>query len=262
MSSPEELDTIQQLLDRPVYTGESVSVGFRTKESFVREVLPPCFELADEPLGSVSMSHQASDREIFTCTTVRLAARFGDITGAYNLMMTFSGDMPITIGREKWGEPKKRGETEFGFVGETFRGSCTRYGREIVRIEADFTEQVAGVPQEATSLELKASMATNGLALQEDPRVVAVWGAHRNVHSQWTGTASVDLLGGENDPLETIPIVSWGDATYTYSDLALTRCEEFTLDTPDRSVYLPYLIGRSYDFPSGDHLGDFRQIAV
>lgn len=117
----------------------------------------------------------------FDCTIVFLKCRYKEYEGTTMLLIIVSGDMPVTIGREMWGEPKKTGTTQVYMDGHQLYGFAERNGNEF-------------------------------------------------------------------DPLDTIPVVSVGKATYSQGESSWVVPWFDTLENPD--AYVPFIYGQKF--------GDFR----
>ncbi|SKB06373.1 acetoacetate decarboxylase family protein [Aeromicrobium choanae] len=261
VKSAEELAGIEAQFAPSRHISEAVSVPFVTEPEFIREILPPCFSPADEPVGTLLIGRQVSGRGPYEGYGIHVAARFGEIEGSFIVSMVLDLDMPVVLGRERWGEPKKYGPSEMAFEGRSFRGSTSRNGVALVEVTAEFTDELPDLDTEGTALELKMMMAAEGPALHSDPIVLVDRGraTHR---SRRRGTAEVRLSGSPTDPLGDLPIVSWGEATYSYSDSENISCEETVLHGADHAAYLPFLHGRYYDAVAGDFRQRFTPSAV
>src|SRR5690348_12484500 len=113
VATKDQVEAFQAFSHRPGFSQEAVSVNFVTTEEFVRSVLPPGLEPADRPVGSVSISTWESKLcGEFECTMVSLQAKHKGVEGKYILTLVVSGDMPVTWGREVWGEVKKTGVSQ------------------------------------------------------------------------------------------------------------------------------------------------------
>lgn len=245
------IEEIRARLDPARFTLEGVAVEFETTESFVRSVLPPVFEPAEQPLGLVRVHQMRSGMcgDFSACTTV-LRARYGSVEGQYCLAMFISDDMPISVGREVWGEPKKQGIGALYRDGNQVIAHGSRYGRRLVEIEAELGEDRGPVTVEDNALEIKAWLSPDG-GLQAPPLVFVHHVASR---LDWVreGTAEIELRNGEFDPLGEIPIVATKTARHyagevTYEAGPMTPIE-------DGEGVLPYIYGRCFDdlagFPS------------
>ena len=60
VKTAEQVREIEDLMARGQFTTESVTVEFTTTKEFVRSVLAPCFEPADEPIAYANVSRWQS----------------------------------------------------------------------------------------------------------------------------------------------------------------------------------------------------------
>lgn len=242
--SAEEIERIRALLSPALFTLEGVSIEFRTTEAFARAVLPPCLE-SDEGRGLATVSRwQAGVCGEFESAAVMLWARYGELTGTYFLTLIVSGDMPVTIGRELWGEPKKLGSAHFYRDGDDVYAFGERGSTRVVEIEASLGPDLGPSETESNAFELTAQLTHDG-GLAEDPALV-VCEVGRSMASTRVGEGELRLNGTPFDPVDEIPILSTGPtAHYTgeasYEEIARDRLTE----SPES--YLPYILGRSFD---------------
>lgn len=237
---------------------EGVEIPFETTEEFVREVIPPCFEPSPRgPLGSVRCNKWWGNREPYDAASVNLYVTYGDFEGVYHLFLLISGDMPVTIGRELWGEVKKRGSNRFVFDGTRVVATANRNGVDLIEIRADLQDSMDDLseyPQTFVdkSVHLKAILAPSGSELQYDPIVMTASRKQTSVVVR-RGKGSLVLRSNGVDPLDTIPIVSTGDVTYSIGtgEIAGDR-QQFPLTGDSapwsREVFVPYVVGQAYDW--------------
>lgn len=232
---------------------EGVSMPFTTEPDFVEHVLPPCLKPAPgDARGQVNMWKCFGDFEAFDVCEVSLAAQFRDIVGMYQLLFLVSGDMPVTVGRELWGEAKKRGEVHFAFEGTKVRAGGDRHGMRLVEIEAD-VNQPAAPDEEAgrsTDIQIKTILDPSGMKLHFDPRVLTSTRAVSKIVAR-TGTGTLTLKGTERDPIGEIPIRSTvGEVIYSVARIQFVDHKEWDAlaEGGERDDYVPYVIGRNYDW--------------
>jgi acetoacetate decarboxylase len=239
----EEVDRIQALLSPARMTLEGISVEFVTTGEFARKVLPPCFDVA-EPRGLVTVSHwQAGVCGEFESAAVMLLARYGDVVGTYFLTLVVSGDMPVTLGRELWAEPKKRGSAHFYRDGDDIYAFGERNGTRLVEIEATFGPELGPSSTQTRALELGAQL-THAGHLAGDPFVV-VCDVHRSLTSTREGKGTLRLNGTAFDPVDEIPLLAVGRAAHYTGDSSYTEVARHPL--PNGDHFLPFILGRSFD---------------
>lgn len=240
----EEIARIQSMTRRALFTIEGVSVEFQTTAEFARAVLPPCLE-PDGARGIATVSRwQAGVCGEFESTAVMLNAKWGEYVGTYFLTLIVSGDMPVTIGRELWGEPKKLGTTQFYRDGSDVYGYAERNGTRIVQIDASFTEDLGPQQVSGYALEVNGYLGHDA-SLVSDPFVAAFLNT-RKFDAVRRGTAELTLTGTEFDPVDEIPILSTGQALHYTGESVYEEAERQTL-TGGADTYLPYILGRSFD---------------
>lgn len=252
---------IQELLSTGRFQIDGLSIQFETTREFVCEVLPPCFEPVETPRGLARVSRwQSHVCGEFDTAIVGLMARYDNIEGFYTLLMVVSGDMPVTIGRELWGEVKKTGSARLHSNGSSMYGYAERNGSRIVEIEAELGQDLGPQSTDDLALEVKAFPSADGIGLQYDPVAVALC-AHGSYASVREGAGTLTLTGTPWDPLDTIPVVSVGMARHVIGTSIYSCVRQDSL--PNREAYLPYVYGRHYDdFTLFHTAGCFRNEAA
>ncbi|WP_296935362.1 acetoacetate decarboxylase family protein [uncultured Marinobacter sp.] len=240
-----ELEEIQGILSRGRCTVEQIAVEFETTFDFLRSVLPPCFDLPDEPTAIASVSRWQSELcGEYDCGIISLNCKYRDLVGSTMLVLTISGDMPFAIGREMWGEAKKVGEAKLYKDGNDCYAFSERKGVRLIEIEADLHKDLGPSEAQNWDFELKAIPHSSGWGLQHDVVVNCMQNQERNRVTK-EGHASLKLRGTDWDPLHTIPIVKTGKAFYTEGESSWTVPRSETVEGRDQ--YLPFVYGQKYD---------------
>lgn len=243
VKTPDEIAAMQSLTRRAYFTLEGVSIEFETTAEFARSVLPPCFE-PDGARGIATVSRwQAGVCGEFESAAVMLNAKWGDYVGTYFLTLVVSGDMPVTIGRELWGEPKKLGTTQFYRDGNDVYGYAERNGARIVQIDASFSKDLGSQELRSYALEVNGYLGHDA-SLAADPFAAAFLNTRR-FDAVREGEGDLTLTGTAFDPVDEIPILSTGRALHYTGESVYEEAAREQL--PDRETYLPYILGRSFD---------------
>lgn len=100
--------------------------------NWVKEILPPPLEMAD-PVVSIALS----EGDQFHGLVMGVQAKFKDIVGDWGLAYVMDTDLGVVFGRESLAEPKKLGITTTDLEDDKFIGTVSRWGEEVLRIEAD-----------------------------------------------------------------------------------------------------------------------------
>jgi acetoacetate decarboxylase len=259
VKSDAEIEAIRAVIYPTHYEYEALVVQFETEPDFLREVLPPCFEPSrSSVVAKASVSRWQSLRSGFDCAMVDLPARCGDFEGWYHLTHLISGDMPVTVGREMWGEAKKRGEMHLELDGPRGHGWGERGGVRLIEIEADLGPERAGRENPQNRLELKAFLSSDGQGLQYDPIVLKIE-QNEYIDRVWEGTATLTFRGTPADPTDTIPIVRVLGAAREIGTSTMGVLEEIRLE--DRERYVPYVWGRAYDIDPTHVFDDDRALS-
>lgn len=242
--SHERVAEVRGLLEPARFTVLGTSVRFHTTRKFVASVLPPGFEPAAEPTGLIRLgTMQSAVCGEFDLCTVVLQARFREWEGQYCLAMLISGDMPVTVGRDFWGHPKKNATSYLHVDGDRIFAFGSRDGVRLAELEAVVGEDLGPVTSEAYTLELKAWMSPDG-GLQAPPCVFV----HRlTTRLDWVreGPADLTLRSSRFDPLGEIPIERLEPARYYSGESSYNAVT--TVELADGDRYLPYIYGRAFD---------------
>lgn len=245
VKTAEEVAAIQAQLSDSRYESEGITVYFRTDPDFIREVLPPCFQAPSEPLAFAQLGVSRSPRYEYGAASVYVMARYGEIEGWYHLMLMMTGDMPVIIGRELWGEAKKLGEVDFQVDLPRVHGSVTRNGVTLMQISGEFGEDLG--PRESLpyhGLNIKGFLNGAATALEYDPIVLA----RRAVDEFRTyreGTGELKLFGSDEDPCGTVPVLETTLVNYGSFMTKVEPAGQFVV--PNDPAYVPYFLGRCYD---------------
>lgn len=237
---------------------EYLSVQFRTTEEYVKSVLPPCFTPAPEPTGLIAFANYRRDdgpgRPMmeFDMTSIYLDGFYKDIPGQYSLMMLISDDMPVTGGRESLGEIKKHGDSRIYYDGHEMYAYGRRKNTRVVEVTAELGADEGPSSAEYFGLELKASPTPDLQDFHAKPSVVIMRNTDEYAVTRSGRCTSLKLnSNGLYDPVETIPIESYGAAQYV-AGRSFFACDLWE-EIPDAGAeYMPIMLGRQYDFPRFD----------
>jgi hypothetical protein len=244
VKTEEEIRTIRKQIFPTQYEYEGISVEFETDEAFIAEVLPPCFQTTGSNVARATISRWRSMRTGFDCALVDLPARHEEVEGWYHLTHLISGDMAITLGREMWGEAKKRGDMSLEVSGDRASGWGERNGVKLIEIDLELGDEQPARVNAQTRLEVKAFLAADGQGLQFDPIVLRV---EETDYADTVREASGQLVfrGSPTDPTDTIPIGHIVGAAYEKGSSVMGLKEEHPVE--GRDEYIPYVWGRAYD---------------
>ncbi len=251
VKTPQEIKEIEAMLSKGRFTTESVSIEFETTFQFLRSVLPPCFELPDKPIAIANVSRwQSSLCGEFNCGVIYLTCKYKEYTGTTMLTLYVSGDMPVTIGREMYGEGKKTGNAELYFDGKDAYGFAERNGVRLIEIDAEFGPDLGPLETSNWDFEIKAQPHVSGIGLQNDV-VLTAMKTEESYRVTRVGKGTLKFTGTPMDPVDTIPVISVGEAFY--AEGASSWTVPFFDEFKDRDAYVPFIYGQKYD--------DFRLFA-
>ncbi|MFF3573379.1 acetoacetate decarboxylase family protein [Nocardia jiangxiensis] len=251
----EEVRNIENFLAPSRFVGEELVVDFETTWEFARENLPPVFE----PIGDKAAGTAKAYAEIaqfdgaycgpMDCAIVALHATYEGVEGFWHLIQLISGELPVIIGRELWGETKKFGTSRIYKDGVSFFGTSERLGHTVFELEAEITgEEQAPKVVNTHGFDIKMFPGSNGSGLEYPPRL-NIWDVGLDYSTYRVGTGSITWGAAPWDPVWSIPISSTGDAHYANYAITNPLGRQIDLEDPD-NVYSRFLWGRSYDDPT------------
>lgn len=101
-------------------------------EAWVKSILPPPLEY-DKPIVTFALSKG----DQFSGLVCGVQCKYKDIVGSWGLAYVMDTDLAVIYGREGLAEPKKLGVTTVLDDGKKYVGTVSRFGQELLHIEAD-----------------------------------------------------------------------------------------------------------------------------
>lgn len=246
--SADEVTEAQKLMLERRFTSESITIGFETTAEFARSVLPPCFEAIDNR-GIVTIG--TGDGEVcgsYGSALINLNVRYNGHEGQYTLTSIYSDDQAVTVGREFYAEPKKRGDAALFRSGKYVRGVVTRQGIDIIEIEGelDLTQRDPNV-LEVFRYEVNGQFSHEAKLLGKP----YVFGAKKRFINDvfLEGTGSLTFRANGVDPVNEIPVVALTGLSYSTGQM--DTVDSFTEVIEDGPDYTPYILGRHFDSFAG-----------
>jgi len=255
VKTPEEVARIEKFLQPSRFTCDEVRVGFTTSWDFARSVIPPDLEpIGDEEAGTAGAFAFVTSMESaycgrFDCAAVGVEASYGDVQGTWILTLIVSGEFPVQIGRELWGEVKKTGTGRLYRDANRILAVGERRGVDVINIDVEVTgEQQAPFTEKSVAFDVKMFPASNARGLEYAPRL-NMWDITAEFTSYREATAKLWFEESEWDPTFTIPILEVGGAAaveYVGTYPLLDQVELKDLD----NAYPGFLWGRAHDDPT------------
>lgn len=244
----EEIDEIRRTLsDVQFVGGESFSVDFLTRPETVRAVLPDELEPVEEPRVTAQVSRWRSNCVgDFGASAIYVAARHGDVEGAYVLTMFMDSDVPTLFGRDLYGEPKKIGQSTLARNDGHMSGYLERHGTRLISIEADLGEDRGPTSLVGRNFNVKYELAPDGSEVVGSPTLMLAE-FDQQVTVRRKGPATLHLVGTVHDPLDDLEVVEVRDAVYVETGMRAT-CRPIASMAADS--FLPLALGRADYWPA------------
>ncbi|MGH2968105.1 MAG: acetoacetate decarboxylase family protein, partial [Solirubrobacteraceae bacterium] len=180
----------------------------------------------------------------FSGGTLNLAARHGDVEGAYVLVIYMDVEPPIAFGRELFGEPKKLGRSGLLRDRDHVHAWVERHGVRLFDLRADVGDNEGPSRMERTTFNYKARTAAHGRGLEEDA-ILTHTRFDVALRALRTGTGSVSLGRGVHDPVDEIEVLEVRRVAFGQDESA-ARCRAAATVAADH--FLPYHYGRQDDW--------------
>jgi acetoacetate decarboxylase len=242
VKTPEELERIKRLLGAPAFlNGEALAVQFTTDREVVARLLPPPLEPAAEPTGMILVgSFQGNAIGDYTGVSLNLAARHGEVEGAYPLTLWHDTEAAIAYGREIFGEAKKFGRCRI-YRGRERHVAAAERGGAFIHLRAERLGPDRGASEsERTAFNYRSRTAADGSGL-EGPAQLVHTVFRSTVRSERIGVGSIEIRGTVNDPVDEVPILAVGEAAFIELDTHAS-CRVAATVAPEE--FLPYHYGR------------------
>lgn len=251
----EEVKNIENFLAPSRFICEELAVKFETSWEYARSVLPPALTPVE---GSESGTAQAfvSIAQFqsaycgpMDCAIIGLWTEFEGSIGFYMLTELISNELPVTIGRELWGEIKKTGNTRVYRDGNSCFGTAERLGHTVFEIHATIDGPEQGASEaKYHAFDIKMFPNSDGRGLEYPPRL-NVWNCASQYSSVRSGTGKIKWGQSPWDPAWTIPILKTGEATLSNYVACFPLGRQVELSDPD-NIYPQFMWGRGYDDPT------------
>lgn len=254
VKTPEEIARIQTVLKQPRFVGsEMLSVDFLARPETVAAVLPPGFEMAAEPLVTAMVGRWRSNCVGDYCGgAVYVHARYQGIEAPYVLAMFMDTDHAIMLGRDVFGEPKKRATSNLYRRGNAMHGYVERFGTRLIDIRAVLDKDLGPGTVSGANFNIKATPAADGSSCEDDA-VVTLAEFDNNLTVQRQGSGTLRLGSTPHDPVADIEIAELRGAAYVEGDL-VARAR--AIGRIPKDAFFPYLLGRMDDWSGLDTEGD------
>ena len=230
----------------------SLKIPFTTEMDFIKEILPPCFELPEKPDAFVSFSvNRSTLLGYYTETRVGFACRFKGRDAWYLPTGFANEEYSYYTAREVRGYAFHHGVTELQTVGRTCYAAVVRHGLGAIErcagqtlIEAEVSElKDAEPPKEEKNFctGLYYSLHSKGKGFEQDPAALLNCLEETSVVYK-TGKATLQFFDGQFDRLSEIPVKEIGEAVYK-EGISRETVEDSQMITEGQLDYGKYYFG-------------------
>jgi acetoacetate decarboxylase len=246
VKTPEQIAYFQNGVDCAHISRHRLMVEFETTNEFIRELLPPCFDLQQKAMGVVSVAKVQSeyDNTEFNNGALAFSCRYKGKNCSYITGFWFDSESPLYLGREIFGEPKKFGNSDIYMCGHDMYAFVDRMGDRILEIEGNVDNILQPDTRIQYEVMIKGHPHVYGGGFQNPPLVFIMEGFHQNCVVK-QGTGKIRFHSGRYDKLDQIPVINVGKAEYVEGIYKQTVKEFEPLFETEK--YLPYIYGTSYD---------------
>ncbi|TXS91851.1 hypothetical protein FV139_14020 [Parahaliea maris] len=234
--------------------GSNLTLSFETTADYARSVLPPCLEVAEKPLVSLSVG---SFMEIFegypnrpgrdSALLVGINAVYKGLEGTYFLAVIETEEVNVTTGREVWGMPKKIGTVDYWEDGRKLWVFCERKGHRLVELEAELGPEL-GEQEDSIEyyFELRGQFAAD-LSAVHHPELVVQKMPSKTSRFRELSNPYVNLTGSPFDRgIGTLELGQFAGGSMSGGETGY-QLDSVTDLSGDGNDYFPYLLGRFYD---------------
>jgi acetoacetate decarboxylase len=246
VKTKQEVESIRRVLRQPRFVGsEMLMVDFLTRPEIIRSVLPPGFEPVSEPLVTAMVGRWRSNCVGDYCGgAIYVPARYLGIEAPYVLAMYMDTDHAIMLGRDVFGEPKKRSTSNLYRRGMAMHGYVERLGVRLIDIRAVLDRDLGPGTASGANFNIKATPAADASGCEDDA-VVTLAEFDNTLTVRREGTAKLKFGSTPHDPVADLEVVSVRTASYVEGDL-IARAK--AIGRIPKDVFFPYLLGRMDDW--------------
>jgi acetoacetate decarboxylase len=202
----------------------SIRCVYETDSEAAQAVVPKPLEARVRP--EVCVSFAAVAMHVSPEVTIEIrSASFGvyvdydDKPGTYFLTMPMTSEQAVSLGRERFGEPKKLANIEFDpgrdRGGEQVSASVERMGIRYLAVRATRVEELGRREAREYGYCFKAfPSATPGKGFDQDPQLVRLDWRH-DFERVWRLEGELDLMDSPFDPVADLPVRQMVELEYT-----------------------------------------------
>ena len=244
-------DYLKKIRETEQYFSQ-LKVYFKTTVDFIKEILPPCFDLPEEANAFVTFSTNRSTLlGYYTESRIGFACRFKGKEAWYVPTGFANEEYAYYTAREVRGYPMHHGVIELQTVGRTAYAAVVRHGLgAIERCAGEILAEVEvkdlipcseGKKETSWCTGLYYSLHSKGKGFESVPAALLNRLDETAVVCK-TGKADLKFFDGQYDRLSQIPVVDVGEAIYR-EGISRESCEDIIMITEGQLEYGKYYFG-------------------
>jgi acetoacetate decarboxylase len=207
-----------------------ITIRFKTTPEVVRELVPePLLPNPDNLMfiyfGSLNMEIPSIGRFNFLEAGIGVPVVFSKTkaAGNYAVCLYLNRALPIVLGREIWGWPKKDGEIAFIEKDGDICGRVERFGTVLLSVTGKLGSKVEPIPKQPQLpwFVQKIIPSARKNAPPDVWQLVSSANIDTVINKLWNCTAKLEFGSGPQDPLGNIKILEIVSAQFRVSDFAM-----------------------------------------
>ena len=207
-----------------------IVIRFRTTPELIRELVPePLLPNPDSLMfiyfGSLNMQREAIGEFKFLEMGIGIPAIFPETktVGNYAVCLYLNRALPVILGREIWGWPKKDAEITFFEKDGEISGRVERFGTVLLRVTGKLQKKLRpgpDPPEKIWFLE-KFIPSARKHALPDIRQLVSSVNVDNLTKELWDCTAKLEFATGPEDPLGNIKVLEIVSAQFSVGNFTI-----------------------------------------
>ena len=205
-----------------------INIVSRSEMEVLKKLVPPPLVPNQSGLmffyvGKLNFMSQVNEPEFYHEASISIPVTFEGKPGNYSVVLYVDKALPIVVGREIWGFPKKDAEIVYQETKDKISAQVQRFGTTIVELSADLGGEAQQVP-DATSvpyITFKIIPSVEKGATPDVKQLTSVVGNETIISLRTANEVSLKYNSTTADPLGEIPVLDVVYARFTIFDTVL-----------------------------------------